>query len=61
MLRRTEHLSCEARLRELGLLRLEEALGDSVIAAFQYLKGDNSTNLETFTKAVTEKGEMASK
>jgi len=40
MIRGMEHLSCEGRLRELGLFGPEKTrLWEDLVAAFQYLKG----------------------
>lgn len=62
MLRKIEHLSCEERLREVGLFSLEEALGRHNNCSLSVPKGDLQLIWRvTITKEATEKGEMVSK
>jgi len=52
-----EHLSCEERLRELGLFSLQKRrLRGNCIAAFQYLKGAyNQAGEGLFTRACSDR------
>jgi len=57
MIRGMEHLSCEERLRELGLFSLEKRkLQVELIAAFQYLMGAyNGAGEALFTRACSDR------
>jgi len=57
MIRGLEQLSCEEKLRELGLFHLEKRrLWGDLIAAFQYLKGAyNRAGEGLFTRACSDR------
>ena len=63
MIQGMEHLSCEDRLRELGLFSMgNRRLQDDLIAAFQYLKGSYSKEGDRLFSRVcsSRTGEMIS-
>jgi len=56
MIRGLEYLSCEERLRELGLFSLKRRLRVDFIAAFQYLKGAYRKDREgLFTRVCSDR------